>query len=137
MRLCALLVLACLPAVGCASADEGAEQMPSCVELSASCDPLYAPVFDELFARTLKPTCAQGGGSCHGPDGQQGGLVLADADAAHSLLATRLVPGDAACSELVVRTHQAGRPWSMPPGSSLSEQERCVIRRWIELGAAR
>lgn len=120
----------------CSPADDEPAR-PECTELSAGCAPLYAPTFDELFTRTLKPTCAQGGGSCHGPGGAQGGLVFDDADTAHDLLRSRLVAGDPACSEIVVRTHVAGQPWSMPPGQPLSEGERCVIRQWIELGAMR
>ena len=125
--------------LSCSSAEDP-EQMPSCVELASDCSPLYSPTFDELFTRTLEPTCGQGGGSCHGPDGKQGGLVFADPDEAHALLTgaeARVVPNDAACSEIVVRTHQSGKPWSMPPGNPLSEAERCVIRKWVELGALR
>jgi hypothetical protein len=125
--------------VGCSPADE--ESMPSCIELSASCAPLYAPIFDELFTRTLQPTCGQGGSSCHGPAGQSGGLSMSDADSTWAELTgqndARLVPGDPGCSELVVRTHSAGESWSMPPGQPLSEGERCVIRQWIEQGAKR
>lgn len=125
-----------LIALGCSAESE--PERPGCIELSPSCAPLYEPIFDELFTRTLKPTCAQGGGSCHGPDGARGGLVFEDPDEAFALLhAGRLVAGDAACSEIVVRTHDTGKSWSMPPGQPLSESERCVIRRWIEAGAVR
>ena len=125
--------------LSCSSADD-AEQMPSCIDLPPDCSPLYTPTFDELFTRTLMPTCGQGGGSCHGPDGQQGGLVFASADEAFALLTgadARVVPGNPACSEIVVRTHQTGKPWSMPPGNPLIEAERCVIGKWVEMGALR
>lgn len=135
--------VACLSFVlGCS--DDGADaERPQCIELAESCAPLYAPTFDELFARTLGPTCAQGGASCHGPAGAKGGLVLDEPDAAHAALTganggePRAVAGDPACSEIVVRTHRSGESWSMPPGQPLSEAERCVIRLWIEQGAAR
>jgi hypothetical protein len=133
------MVLACC--CSCSPTDE--EPRPRCIELSPSCTPLYTPSFDELFTRTLMPTCGQGGSSCHGPDGAKGGLVFAEADTAYALLTgqsgakPRVVAGDPGCSEIVVRTHRAGEPWSMPPGQPLSENERCVIRQWIEQGAVR
>jgi hypothetical protein len=131
-----LAIAAGFVALACSAEPE--PERPDCIELSPSCDPLYQPIFDELFTRTLKPTCAQGGGSCHGADGARGGLVFEDPDEAFALLHDgRLVPGDAACSEIVVRTHDTGKAWSMPPGEPLLEAERCVIRRWIEAGAVR
>jgi hypothetical protein len=121
-----------------ACSGQPAPERPECIELEASCSPLYQPIFDELFTRTLKPTCGQGGGSCHGADGARGGLVFDDPDEAYALLKQgRLVPFDAACSEIVVRTHDLGQDWSMPPGQPLSEAERCVIRLWVEQGANR
>lgn len=124
---------------GCSSSDE--EPMPGCIELTPSCAPLYAPTFDELFTRTLRPTCGQAGSSCHAAEGANGDLVFADANQAYAALTSgekpRVVPGDPACSEIVVRTHRAGEPWSMPPGQALSEGEQCVIRQWIEQGALR
>ncbi len=138
----AALVLLIWAAAGCADGAAEAEQ-PRCISLEPSCSPLYTPSFDELFTRTLKPTCAQGGASCHGPSGAQGGLVFDDPDAAWAQLTgqngeqPRAVAGDPACSEVVVRTHVSKEPWSMPPGQPLSEETQCVIRLWIEQGAER
>jgi hypothetical protein len=132
----AMLALGMLSAACSPEADEPTR--PSCIELAPTCSPLYEPTFDELFSRTLAPTCGQGGGSCHGADGQKGGLVFADPVEAHALLTASdgpVVPGNAACSEMVVRTHDLGQPWSMPPGQPLLEAERCVIRLWVEQGA--
>jgi hypothetical protein len=133
------LAVAVLMANACSGDVE--EPMPECIDLAERCDPLYEPTFDNLFARTLKPTCAQVGGSCHGPDGAKGGLVFDDPDAAYSMLvegsSARVQPADPACSELVVRTHSPGKPWAMPPGEPLSSQEQCGIRQWVERGALR
>jgi hypothetical protein len=49
----------------------------------------------------------------------------------------RVIPGGAPCSELIVRTHSLDKPWQMPPGTALSEGERCALRLWVEQGALR
>lgn len=123
---------------GCGS-DDAEAGPPECVTVNLDCAPLYQPTFDEVFARTLESSCASGGGSCHGSSGKRGGLTLTDVDEAHAALVSggRVLPGDAACSELVVRLEGAGESWSMPPGRQLSEAERCAIRQWVDRGAAR
>lgn len=135
-------VVTWLTLLACASCSaEAAEPMPDCVELSPSCSPLYPPTFDEVFVRTLVPTCGQVEGACHSADKKRGGLAFSsdDPDGAHAALLEkgRLRPGDPACSELVVRTHRAGHPWSMPPKTPLSAQEACALRLWVEAGALR
>jgi hypothetical protein len=96
-----------------------------------------------VFDNTLSRTCAQAGSACHGPAGRRGGLVFADADESYALLTgqnggkARVKPGNAACSELIVRLESIGKDWQMPPGTPLSAPERCTIRQWVELGAAR
>lgn len=131
-----LAALACLAVLaGCPADDEVV-----CAEIDVTtCTPTYTPTFDNVFSRTLQPTCGVAGGSCHGPDGAKGGLVLAEADAAHAaLLDGRVEPGDAACSLIVRRLESTDRGFRMPPGSSaLSAGERCAIEQWIEAGAAR
>jgi hypothetical protein len=124
---------------------EPSPSRPAC--LSAvdvdQCSPLYPPEFPELFQNVFSQTCASGGGTCHGPNGRQGGLVFADESEAYDLLLgqqgnkTRVNPGDAACSELIVRLDSVGQSWSMPPGAPLKEGARCSIRRWVALGAPR
>ncbi|GMV12860.1 MAG: hypothetical protein HS104_08960 [Polyangiaceae bacterium] len=131
-RLACLLVL-----VGCS---EDADPRPACLgDLPATCAPLYAPEFDQIYAQTLSKKCATSGGSCHGPAGDKGGLTFADADGSFAELTSegRIVPGDPACSELVVRLDATGHAWSMPPGKPLSSGERCAIRTWIAQGAER
>lgn len=94
-----------------------------------------------IFSQVLSVTCASAGASCHGDLGRQGGLVLVtEAEAYAALLglagdAPRVVPGDPACSEMMVRLDLAGHAWSMPPGAPLDERARCSIRRWIASGA--
>jgi hypothetical protein len=111
---------------------------PSCRpdEERPSCDPLYAPTFDQLFQRRLKPTCAAAGGSCHASEGAQGGLVLEDADQAFEGLQMRVAPGNPSCSLLMDRLDATGA-LVMPPGDPLSESERCAFRLWIYDGASR
>ncbi len=124
--------------VSCSSENPADTTEPACVTpLPASCAPLYPPIFENVFDTTLSKTCASGGGSCHGPAGNNGGLTFSDADEAYNLLSTRVSPGDPGCSKLVVRLESAGEPWGMPPGAPLSEGERCAIEQWIAAGAQR
>lgn len=134
---------------GCdGGADDGTTLAPACVEVSpSSCAPLYTPSFDEVYTRTLVPSCASGGGSCHGNADASGaeahGLFVDDADATHARLLqdrgddTFVVAGDAACSSLVVRLVVDDDVLRMPVGTSLSEGEICSVAQWIENGAAR
>ena len=108
----------------------------------ATCNPLYSPTFDEVYERTLAKTCALSGASCHAAEGQAGGLSFESADAAYDHLTSgetpHVIAGDAACSPLVERieaTDDDARV--MPPGSPLSDAERCAIEQWIENGAKR
>lgn len=115
---------------------------PTCVTVDLACDPLYEPVFDEIFSRTLKPTCGVAGSSCHSAQGRKNGLAFADPDEAYELLLgsdgnPRVVPGDPECSLLISRLESDDPAFQMPPGAPLSEAERCVIRQWIANGAER
>lgn len=103
----------------------------------ADCQPLYQPVFDEVFARTIEPRCALSGGACHSASGAQGGLMLHEIDVAYEHLVGqgRVKPGDASCSLLVIRIEGGGGV--MPPGTPLSEAERCSVETWVANGAKR
>jgi len=47
-----------------------------------------------------------------------------------------VVPGDAQCSDLLVRLDIEDSALLMPPGSQpLDEAERCAVAQWIENGA--
>ncbi len=122
-------------ACGSGEGDGGA----ACATYDPSCAPLYEPTFDQIFQRTLKPSCALSGRSCHSSEGNQGGLVYEDPDRAHALLLQTgaVKPGDAACSELAIRITTAKASRRMPPGAPLSAAEQCTIQRWIADGAKR
>jgi Planctomycete cytochrome C len=116
---------------------------PACVSVTTDCSPLYAPSFDDIFSRTLAPTCAQPGSACHSTSGLQGGLYFATATSAYALLlgegnvAATVVPGDASCSPLVERLESNDPATLMPPGSKLSDAEICAVVQWIQEGAKR
>ena len=127
------------------SCDADIDLRPACLsEIDVeTCTPLYPPEFPVIHRQVLSVTCASAGSSCHGLEGNQGGLILASETEAYDALLglqggeQRVIPGDAACSEMMVRLDLAGHAWSMPPGSPLDEQARCSIRRWIAGGALR
>lgn len=138
MKASAWLGLAAL-ASGCG----GGETTAACVQgLDLSCAPLYWPTFDQVYTRTLKPSCAISGASCHASEGAMGGLVFADEGSSYALLLgqngskAQIIPGDAACSPLIERLH-ATDTTVMPPGAPLADAERCAIARWIQNGAKR
>lgn len=117
----------------------------ACVTIDPSCTPLYAPTFDNIYENTLHKTCAQTA-VCHSREGAMGGLVYEDPDEAYRLLLgqmapkvgdAKVLPGDAACSELVERIESANVSFQMPPGKPLLAAERCAIEQWIAAGAKR
>ncbi len=65
--------------------------------------------------------------------------MLDEIDAAWSALVDdgRVLPGDAACSLLITRLEADDPAAAMPPGSPLSEAERCAVRQWVDDGAPR
>ena len=146
-RLVGLMALALTSVVAaCGNGDDQASGgMPECAELSSPCEPrLYPPTFEAVYQNTLAKTCAGGGSSCHSGDSPQAGLGFGDPDTAHAALLAdstsgraRVVPGDAACSELMVRLEHSEQSWGMPVGGQLPENERCSIITWIEEGAQR
>jgi hypothetical protein len=126
---------------GCSSEPE----RPECIDLPATCSSPYQTVtFDILYNDILQPTCGKLQ-SCHGSP--QGGLVFTNIDQSYDLLVgnvggkARVKQGggldNAKCSELVVRTSDVGKDWSMPPGTPLDPPSRCAIRQWVEAGALR
>ena len=110
-----------------------------CHEVDPTCQPLYAPTWDNVFANTLRPKCGTGGGACHEGSGSRGGLRLDDYDFAYRSLNA---PGkgyvdvdDVACSEVIQRIYASSSELRMPRGSSLPDAERCAIAQWILAGA--
>ncbi len=128
MRWFVVLALAC---AGCPGDDP-----PECIEVDLTCAPLYVPTFDNVYANTLTDGCGSQRVACHSATGNKGGMSFETPDKAHAaLLAGRVKPGDAACSEMIVRTQSLGESYQMPPGSALSEAERCALVQWVQNGA--
>lgn len=126
MRSLILLTLA-----GCPGGDP-----PACVEVDLTCAPLYVPTFDNVYANTLIDGCGSQRVACHSAAGNKGGLSFETPELAHAaLLAGRVTAGDASCSEMIVRVHSVGASFQMPPGSPLSEAERCALTQWVQAGA--
>lgn len=134
--------------------DDGGDEKPrdagagKCLApLSLDCRPSFEPAsYDAIFRNVLRPSCGSStsGTQCHGADGKQAGLVLADADEAYeSLLGDldgrpRVVPGDPECSMLIERIESSDPRVRMPLNSTpLGEGQRCAIRQWIAEGAER
>jgi len=110
----------------------------ACIDVDLTCQPLYDPVFDEVFTRTLLPKCGVPGSACHGDSGRQNGLGFVTADEAYDLLlASRVVPGDPGCSLIVRRIESSDSSFVMPPGAPIAAAERCAIIQWIADGAQR
>ncbi len=113
----------------------GDEAPPACITVDLACAPLYAPTFDNVYQMTLKLGCGSERSACHSASGQ-GDLSLADPQTAYEhLLDGRVTPGDASCSELVVRTSSPGTDYAMPPGAPLSPAARCALIQWVQAGA--
>ncbi len=130
MRLLALLLV-----LGCDDASTE-EVDPDFVK---TCSPLYTPSFADLHERTLLPSCTTG--ACHGDTAPAAYLNFQTPAGTYTALVgdgsgTRLVvPGDQVASVLIQRIDSSTR--SMPPGQPLSDEERCVIHKWVESGAGR
>ncbi len=128
----AVLVALTTGCSGCSGDD------PECVDVEvANCAPLYHPTWEEVFSRTIAPRCAVEGGACHSGSDAKGGLRMDDIDETYSQLVGdgRVLPGDASCSLLVIRIEGGGGV--MPPGTPLSDAERCAVETWVADGAQR
>ncbi len=106
-------------------------------DAATACAPLYAPTFDNLYARRLAPGCATAS-VCHAGDGS-GGLGWRTADEAYAALVDdgRVMPEMPACGILMDRLTATAADRLMPPGDPLSAAELCAIRQWIDGGAKR
>lgn len=95
------------------------------------------------FSRDIRPILSRNCFACHGPDKETREAELRlDSEAA--LFADRggyaaVVPGDAEHSEVVYRIFAEEEAGQMPPPDSklsLTDDEKRLVRRWIEEGAA-
>jgi hypothetical protein len=135
MRSLLFLLLVFLMGPAC---DESTSAPCVAATFDPACTASYEPTYDNVFANTLKPSCAKSGVSCHASTGRQGGLNFDDAEGAYTALKRRaVVPGQPGCSDLVRRIGSRDGNVRMPPGRSLPDDEQCSIVRWIERGALR
>ena len=107
--------------------------------VDTACAPGYVPTFTNVYNNTLKNTCGSTNNSCHSASNHAGGLSFESQDVAYQqLLDTtkkRVVPGDASCSEMIVRADSPGTDYQMPPGDPLTAETRCALIQWVEQGA--
>lgn len=91
------------------------------------------------FATQVKPLLARRCFACHGPETEEGGLRLDDAESALRELdsgAHAIVLGDADASELIARVTSEDEFMRMPPeGKPLTREEVDTLKRWINEGA--
>ena len=145
---CSLAAIAC--SAGCSRATDlpravAASEPSSAAAPEVSNGPATSasPVEPVRYDRDVRPILADRCFRCHGPDekARQGKLRL---DLAASATADRggyaaIVPGAPEASELWRRVTHADPDERMPPAKSnrrvLSEEERALVRRWIEEGA--
>ncbi len=101
-----------------------------------------APAPPINFNRDIRPILSDKCFACHGPDPRHRGADLRldqtedgeDYFGAYSMIA----PGDADASEIIRRVFSKKARLVMPPhdsGLDLSDQEKSLLRRWIEQGA--
>jgi hypothetical protein len=125
------LLLVCVLA-GCPT-----DPPPECVTVDTACAPGYVPTFTNVYNNTLKPSCGSTMSSCHSATGRAGGLSFQDQQTAYDQLMVlgRVKPGNAACSEMVVRTSSPGEDYQMPPGDPLAAPAQCALLQWVQAGA--
>ncbi|KAA5547090.1 DUF1553 domain-containing protein [Roseiconus nitratireducens] len=97
---------------------------------SAAEDPLS-------FNRDVRPILSDKCFFCHGPDDnhREAGLRL---DQEESALEYAIIPGEADDSEVMMRITESDPDLRMPPpetGKKITEEEREILRRWINQGA--
>ena len=119
------------------------EPPPECIApehaIDESCAPGYVPTFTNVYKNTIQMGCGSTKSSCHSATGHSGGMSLATQDIAYeSLLKAgedRVIPGNPACSEMIVRTNSPGEDYQMPPGDALTAPARCALVQWVIMGA--
>lgn len=112
----------------------------TCALVDTECQPLYQPTFDNIFQNTLLPSCGVAGVACHAPEGNAGGLVLADAEASYQAITgdnPRIDLDNVGCGPLLSRISSSDPSYQMPPSAPLAEAELCAIRQWVVAGAPR
>lgn len=86
----------------------------------------------------LAPSCGSQGSACHPGGGPPGSLTF-DAQATtytELLEGAHVLPGDPACSPLMIRLESDDPDERMPPGTTpIPAGARCSIATWIAEGA--
>jgi hypothetical protein len=120
---------------------------PKCITVDTSCTAAYVPNFHDIYVNTLQNGCGSTNSGCHSFAGHAGGMSFADEATAYAALLAprsvidpsrpRVMPGDPACSLVVVRTDSPGASYQMPPppGQAIGSGERCAIIQWVLAGA--
>jgi hypothetical protein len=105
-----------------------------CVEIDyEGCALLYPPTWEQVWQQTISTSCSGGGSACHAGDV---GLTFGDQATAYEGLMHEIVPGDPACSPVMVRLESEDPSFRMPPGNTpLAAGARCSIATWIANGA--
>lgn len=146
-----VVVVCAMTTAGCGSAeptaptaDAGTAAQACIAPLSLDCQVAFPPQYSNIFNNVFLTTCGSpsSGTSCHGPNGKQGGLVLAESAAAYDNLLgqidgrARVVPFKPECSILEQRLESTDPMVRMPRGSgALPDGVRCAVRQWIAQGA--
>ncbi|MGE3641038.1 MAG: DUF1549 domain-containing protein, partial [Pirellulales bacterium] len=115
-----------------------------CLLALALCSAARADEGALRYRRDILPILSDRCFKCHGPDSasRQAGLRLdrpEDAAAELDSGARAIVPGQPAASAVIERIDSKDADLIMPPadsGKTLSANERALLRRWIEAGAA-
>jgi hypothetical protein len=141
---CGLVLLAA--GVACNGEEDGGGTAACLEPLPLDCEVAFPPTYQAIYDNVIAARCGitGTGGSCHGPEGMQGGLSLAGEDEAYDALLgevdgkARVVPGEPECSELLRRVESDDRNFRMPLGDrKLPDTTLCAIRQWIAEGAIR
>lgn len=104
--------------------------------------PLVPSQGELRFGKDIRPILARHCLKCHGPDVQEGGLRLDQADGATRALESgnrAIVPGEPSQGELVRRVRSDDPDTRMPPpgeGEALTTDEISWLEQWIAAGAA-
>lgn len=118
----------------------GTNAPPACATgVDPTCSPLYTPTFDNVYTMTIQNSCGSQRSSCHAAGGAST-LSMMDEPTAYANLIGRgfVEPGNAACSDMIVRITSVGASYQMPLGpasSALTPAQQCALIQWVADGA--